>query len=789
MRIRTLFHAALAAVLALMFWLSTASAYAPEIVSLPFVQGGVIQPPPLSGPFHRLRWNLGDFPQGRVPFIVNPKSPPGGTLIPLPAPDTLFEIVRTTLNVWEDIPTATIKFNFSAPSDAPCCGKLDGINLITFADPLSDVGPGVVATTTVYAVLEAGPFHLPGTTIDTVIDFPGQLIETDFAFNPQVELSVTQMSNAIDIPGTMFHEIGHAIGLDHTAILTSTMFPFGDRGDLDVRSPEVDDVVGISATYPDESAFSRAYGSIRGSVTTTADAPVFGGHVVAEEASTGVAVVSAVSQPDGTYAIEGLPPGEYRLFVEPLDGPVRPTSFDLGSIFTFSPDAFKTKYRDGTATVTAGNGLTGIDISGVIAEDPTLNLTKISRVGVFDLAGGTVFFIPRPSGGFEVTLDAPAGLDSSFVTEKGTGLGLDDDDSQEVAFSRGFTFPFYGATHSSIFVNSNGVLTFSENNTSFPESKEEFLRFRQPSIAPLFVDLNPGVNGVDVGVGADVFAKQEAARFIVTYWELPQFGGTATSTFQVVLHAQGVIQFTYQDVSATNGMFGVSPGGDEVSAAELNVSVDAPFTSEPGRAVLQTFFNLKQDAGVAFEQGGSVIINLEGSGLDASRATIRIPGSGVEVRQIDDLSGRFNVHLRAAEDAPLGARNVVLERTQEPLELAVLTGAVEVRPKTSAPQPPPVAAPTLSVTPPSITTSQPVDVVITATFLGGIDSVTRFTITLDGVDITASILAVGVVSAGERSASLTVPGVRVAAGTNFTAQLDLTTTGGSASATFQANVP
>jgi hypothetical protein len=63
-------------------------------------------------------------------------------------------------------------------------------------------------------------------------------------------------------------------------------------------------------------------GAITGTISNASGAPVFGANVFAEETSTGRVIASNITLSNGTYRIDGLLPGNYRVVVESLDGPV-----------------------------------------------------------------------------------------------------------------------------------------------------------------------------------------------------------------------------------------------------------------------------------------------------------------------------------------------------------------------------------------------------------------------------------------------------------------------------------
>jgi hypothetical protein len=123
-------------------------------------------------------------------------------------------------------------------------------------------------------------------------------------------------------------------------------------GGFTMRTLSVDDMIGVSALYP-EPDFLRATGSIAGTVRREQDgSPVFGAHVVAVEAATGVIVAGGITglqdlgsdgmprrfrQGSGRYVIAGLPSGTSRIYPEPIDGP---DSNWLRGVFGFSDQQF-----------------------------------------------------------------------------------------------------------------------------------------------------------------------------------------------------------------------------------------------------------------------------------------------------------------------------------------------------------------------------------------------------------------------------------------------------------------
>ncbi len=63
-----------------------------------------------------------------------------------------------------------------------------------------------------------------------------------------------------DLENTMTHELGHVLGLDHSAAADATMYASAPRADLTKRDLAPDDVDGICAVYPADGPTGECYG-------------------------------------------------------------------------------------------------------------------------------------------------------------------------------------------------------------------------------------------------------------------------------------------------------------------------------------------------------------------------------------------------------------------------------------------------------------------------------------------------------------------------------------------------
>lgn len=215
----------------------------------------------------------------------------------------------------------------------------------------------------------------------------------------------------------------------------------------------------------------------------------------------------------------------------------------------------------------------------------------ISPTNLFDLDNSNILFTPSGSG-YRVSkiaknFDPATGSILVPGAEPQTHL-LDDDDASQVAFSGGFTFTFFGQTYTSVWVNSDGDLTFNQGDATSDD--RDVFRFltRQPRIAPLFVDLLPPCGG-------SVSTLQRSDRFIVLWNDVPNFSQNCTSTarnhntFEVILHSDGSIEFSFNGIQSSQAVVGVAPGNNQgTPPSVVDYDTLTSPTVEPG--AIEEFF-------------------------------------------------------------------------------------------------------------------------------------------------------------------------------------------------------
>lgn len=146
-----------------------------------------------------------------------------------------------------------------------------------------------------------------------------------------------------------------------------------------------------------------------------------------------------------------------------------------------------------------------------------------------------------PAYSFQDSVTGDAVYTWEDISASGTLLSVvsaGDDNYEKVALS-GFAFPFYGANYTSVFISSNGFLAFGNGDASYYNIGLPSRDAPTAIIAPFWDDHYPGAGG-------NIYILQEPARVIIQYQDVNRYGGGAAYTFQVVLHADGRIQFRYQ---------------------------------------------------------------------------------------------------------------------------------------------------------------------------------------------------------------------------------------------------
>lgn len=143
---------------------------------------------------------------------------------------------------------------------------------------------------------------------------------------------------------------------------------------------------------------------------------------------------------------------------------------------------------------------------------------------------------------------------ATFPTDPagGTSLSLGDDDFAEIPLTGGAEVSLFGRRYSSVFVNSNGSVTFGQGD-GMPNYSSPGLHFSLPRVSGVFTDLDPATGGT-------ISSKQLADHLAITFQNVREYGSTRTNRFQFQLYFDGRVAVTVLDAQTPGGVIGISDG-------------------------------------------------------------------------------------------------------------------------------------------------------------------------------------------------------------------------------------
>ncbi|HEY2843935.1 MAG TPA: matrixin family metalloprotease, partial [Bryobacteraceae bacterium] len=257
-----------------------------------------------TAPFNPIpvRFDLSALSNNTVTYFISDQGP--APLAPGDSTTAIYAEVQAAANAWNSVGSSAVRLQFGGMSTVGTPQSTPGIDVV-FDD---NMPPGILAQSRPTAVSDVSFITRSPTSFVPIVRSKLQF-RKDLAVPAQPSYGDAFFLTAV-------HEFGHTLGLQHT-LTSSVMSTAITRATTKASPLAADDIAGISSLYPNN-AFRLSTGSIAGQVLL-GGAGVNLASVVALSVS-GQAV-SAMTNPDGTYLISGIPPGQYYVYAHPLPPP------------------------------------------------------------------------------------------------------------------------------------------------------------------------------------------------------------------------------------------------------------------------------------------------------------------------------------------------------------------------------------------------------------------------------------------------------------------------------------
>lgn len=238
--------------------------------------------------------------------------------------DVLGALLKS-LDAWSNASDIEFRLVTSQKQNVSPMGRLgDGISLITIAPSAENL-----------LFFARDPFSEAAKT-RIFYNKKGDISEADIVLNPFQQFSTDGTYGTFDLETTLTHEVGHLLGLKHSAVIGSLMSDKVERNAsqrvLANNVPAIlseTDVTAIRSLYGTD-AQEDCCGVIAGKLLLQSGKPARRVVVWAEDSETGSIVGQTETSADGSYRLGGLKKGEYSLFWQQNEKGSGVSSGDIG---------------------------------------------------------------------------------------------------------------------------------------------------------------------------------------------------------------------------------------------------------------------------------------------------------------------------------------------------------------------------------------------------------------------------------------------------------------------------
>ena len=152
------------------------------------------------------------------------------------------------------------------------------------------------------------------------------------------------------------------------------------------------------------------------------------------------------------------------------------------------------------------------------------------------------------------------------------------DDAVDQDVNIGFSFQFNGTSYSKVHINSNGTLSFTDNDDTSYDNKH-VKDSSKSQIFPYWDDLNLGDDnsGSHGKIKYGTIGSGDNKHFVVSWESVRHYQNSGKYTFQVILYTDGSIRFRYDgssDADGASATIGVKEDDDHYDEYSYNAQID-----------------------------------------------------------------------------------------------------------------------------------------------------------------------------------------------------------------------